>query len=108
MMMMIMMMQEGKSVDRIVLNEAATGGISGSKLSPDEDELEVIMIIITMMDMMIAMVDDEDGSDDGDVIVAGEDRLQGSEVRWREREGDQRTSGFYDYDRSLKVLSSYF
>jgi len=33
--------EEGKSVDRIVLNEAATGGISGSKLSPDEDELEV-------------------------------------------------------------------
>ena len=34
-------------------------------------------------------------SDDGDGIVAGEDRLQGSEVRWREGEGDQRTSGFY-------------
>ena len=33
--------QEGKSIDRIVLNEAATGGISGSKLSPDDDELEV-------------------------------------------------------------------
>jgi hypothetical protein len=33
--------EEGKSVDRIVLSEAATGGISGSKLSPDEDELEV-------------------------------------------------------------------
>merc|ERR1712107_125092 len=33
--------EEGKSIDRIVLNEAATGGISGSKLSPDDDELEV-------------------------------------------------------------------
>lgn len=33
--------EEGKSVDRIVLNEAAKGGISGSKHSPDEDELEV-------------------------------------------------------------------
>jgi hypothetical protein len=33
--------EAGKSVDRIVLSEAATGGISGSKLSPDEDELEV-------------------------------------------------------------------
>ena len=46
--------QEGKSVDRIVLSEAATGGISGSKLSPDEDELEVVSVImITMITMMM-------------------------------------------------------
>lgn len=38
--------QEGKSVDRIVLNEAAKGGISGSKHSPDEDELEVVAVVI--------------------------------------------------------------
>ena len=31
------------------MNKAALGGISGSKLSPDEDELEVIMVIIMMM-----------------------------------------------------------
>ena len=101
-MKVMMMMQEGKSVDRIVLNEAATGGISGSKLSPDEDELEVIMIIIMMM--MMVMVDDGDVGDDGDVIVAGEDRLQGSEVRRREREGDQRTSGFYLLSLSLPLF----
>ena len=42
--------QEGKSVDRIVLNKAAAGGISGFKLSPDEDELEVVaLIMITMV-----------------------------------------------------------
>ena len=41
--------QEGKSVDRIVLNEAAAGGIYGSKLSPDEDELEVVPIMMTMI-----------------------------------------------------------
>ena len=90
--------QEGKSVDRIVLNEAATGwltGISGSKLSPDEYELEVVAIV------MVTMFDDgkghpdEEGSDDHDVIVAGENRLQVAEVRRREGESDRRTSGFY-------------
>ena len=91
------------------MNEAATGGISGSKLSPDEDELEVIMImmIVMMIGMTRVMVDDEDDGDvddDGDVIVAGEDRLQGSEVRRREREGDQRTSGFYLLSLSLALF----
>ena len=39
------------------MNEAATGGISGSKLSPDEDELEVVPIMIIMMiNMMITMM----------------------------------------------------
>ena len=39
------------------MNEAATGGISGSKLSPDEDELEVgVIMIIMMIDMMITMM----------------------------------------------------
>ena len=83
--------QEGKSVDRIVLNETAYGGISGSKRSPDEDELEVGAIVIDDGKGH----PDEEGSDDHDVIVAGENRLQVAEVRRREGESDRRTSGFY-------------
>ena len=52
--------QEGKSVDRIVLNEAATGGISGSKLSPDEDELEVVAIVMIRMINGKGCPDEED------------------------------------------------
>lgn len=78
-----------------MLNEAAKGGISGSKLSPDEDELEVFAIII-----VVARVGDcveDKGHSDGEAkaMVAGENRLQGPEVRRGERERDRRASGFF-------------
>lgn len=53
--MTIEIFEEGKSVDRIVLNKAATGGISGFKLSPDEDELEVVALIMITMVMARVM-----------------------------------------------------